>query len=561
MSPEQAYQNALILRQAGRVTEAEALLRHVVVARPDYADAWHQLGVVVLSGGRPGEAADFIQRAINLVPGNPHSHSDQGVAFAHLGQSDAAIACYERALQLAPQLPHIHRNLADTLFSAGRTDEAIASYQRALALAPNEAATHNNLGNVFLQQERLEEASVCYERAVQLNPRLLVAQSNLGDMLTKLGRPEAGALCAQRALALDPNFVDGYLNLGVALGFLGRYVEAEASYRQAIARRADFANAHVNLGLLLLLLGRYAEGWQEYEWVWRAPKYDIRDRQSESGRWAGTPIPGRTLLTYADQGVGDTVHFLRYLPLLADRSRATRIIVECQPSLLPLLHGWGGDRFTYIGQDEAAQSRPRHDLHVPLFNVPRLLGLTEPLPMTDQYLHAAEERRTQWRKRLGQDGTVRVGIAWSGNPSQGDNRRRAVPPEQFLPILQVPGITFVSLQITPRAPLPPILAAQGVVDVSDEISDFADTAGLLAELDLVITVDTGTAHVAGAMRRPVWVMLPFMPYWLWGRDHEKTPLYPSPRLFRQPTPGDWAPVIARIAEELRHFNSPGTATG
>ena len=553
MPPEVAYQQALSCRQAGRLQEAESLLREVVAARSDHAPAWHQLGLVALTLGRPDEAVECIGRAIALNPNDPHPYSDQGVAYAHLGRGEEAVACYERALCLAPQLAHAHRNLADTLFGLGRQEEAIASYQRALELTPNDAATHNNLGNVYLRQNRLPEAGACYERATQLDPRLLVAQSNLGDILTKLGRPDAGFICAQRALALNPNFADGYLNLGAACWQMGRFSDAEACNHRAIALRPDFVDAHVNLGILLLLIGRYEEGWREYSWTWHAKTRAAHPGELLADVWDGNAAPGRTILTYADQGAGDTIHFLRYVPLLAARSKASRILVECQPPLLPLLQPWSSATVEIVASGETDQPSAPHDLQIPLLRLPLALGHYAPLPMSAPYLEADEERRAVWRARLDRGPALRVGVAWAGNPSHADDRRRSMPVEALLPLLSMPGVSFVSLQVSPRSPLPPVIAATGLHDFTAEIPDFADTAALVAELDLIITVDTATAHVAGALGRPVWVMLAFIADWRWGLEREDTPWYPTMRLFRQSRAGDWAGVVERVAGALASF--------
>ncbi|HEY3901737.1 MAG TPA: tetratricopeptide repeat protein [Chthoniobacter sp.] len=559
MSPEAAYQQALFHRQAGRLAEAEPLLREVVAARPDHAKAWHQLGLVVLALGRPGEAVECIGRAIALNPSDAYPYSDQGVAYAHLGRGEEAVACYERALRLAPELAYAHRNLADTLFSLGRQDEAIASYQRALALMPNDAATHNNLGNVYLRQNRLPEAGACYERATQLDPRLLVAQSNLGDILTKLGRPDAGFTCAQRALALDPNFADGYLNLGAACWQMGRFADAEACSRRAIAMRPDFVDAHVNLGILLLLNGRYEEGWREYSWTWHAQSRAARPRKTLAETWDGNPAPGKTILTYADQGAGDTIHFLRYVPLLAARANAARILIECQPPLLPLLRQWRSAAVEIVATGEADKLSEPHDLQIPLLRLPLALGHYPPLPMSAPYLEADAERRALWRARLDRAPALRVGLAWAGNPSHTDDRRRSMPVEALVPLLSVPGVSFVSLQVSPHSQLPTVIAATGIHDFVADIQDFADTAALVAELDLIITVDTATAHVAGALGRPVWVMLAFIADWRWGLEREDTPWYPTMRLFRQGRAGDWAGVVERIAGALRRLSPERSA--
>ncbi|MEI9895717.1 MAG: tetratricopeptide repeat-containing glycosyltransferase family protein [Chthoniobacter sp.] len=550
MTPEFAFQLALGYRQSGRLAEAEGLLRQIVAAQPSHAQAWHQLGLVVLTLGRAGEAGELIGRAIALRPMEAAMHSDQGVAYSISGNTERAIACFQESLRLQPGVAHTHRNLGDVLHATGRHEAAMASYRNAIALAPTDAGGHNNLGNVFLHLGRLEEAAACYERAVQLEPRLIVAQSNLGDVLTKLGRPEEGLACAQRVLALDPYFPDGHLNMGVAYWHMARFAEAEACYRRAIAWRAEFVDAHLNLGLLLLLHGHFEEGWREYEWHWRSPVHENRRRDLAAPPWDGGPADGKTILTYADQGFGDTLQFVRYLPLLLERSRAARVIVECQAPLIPLLQQLGSAKVEFVARQSAPASPPPHDRNVALFNLPLVLRRFEPLEMSAPYLRADEQKRAAWRSHLGATGTRRVGLAWAGNPAQADDRRRSMPVEALQPLLDVPGVTFVSLQITPGGRLPPSLEKAGVLDVREQIADFSDSAALLAELDLIITVDTSVAHLGGALGRPVWAMLAFVPDWRWGMGHAETPWYPTMRLFRQPRAGDWSTVAKEVAAAL-----------
>lgn len=555
ITPEIAFQLALGHRHHGRLAEAEGLFRQIVAVQPYHSHAWHQLGLVMLQQGRPGEAVDFIKQAIALRPGDGPAYSDLGVAYGHTGNKEEAIANFRHSLRLQPTTVHTHRNLGDLLFATGQTEEAIASYRAALALSPTEAGTHNNLGNVYLHLGQLEEAAACYERAVQAEPRLLQAQSNLGDVLTKLGQPERGLVCAQHVLALDPNFPDGHLNMGVAYWRMARFPEAEACYRRAIALRPDFADAHLNLGLLLLLHERNEEGWGEYEWYRRSPTYMSRQRNFGTPSWDGSPADGQTLLAYADQGFGDTLQFVRYLPRLLAQSRAARLLVEVQRPLIPLLRQLGNAQIEFVPQD-ATQPVPAHDFHVPLFNLPLLLRCFEPLTIKGAYLHAEASKRAEWRERLASAPAPRVGIAWAGNPGQADDRRRSMMPEAFAPILQAPDVTFVSLQIEPRGPLPPVMRAAGVLDLREHIGDFADSAALLAELDLIITVDTSVAHLAGTLGRPVWTMVSFVPDWRWGIGHTDTPWYPAMRLFRQPRAGDWAAVVEEVSAALRKWK-PG----
>lgn len=551
LTPELAFQLALGHRQTGRLAEAEALLRQVVAVQPNHVYAWHQLGLVVLQLGRPGEAADLIKRAIALRPGDASVYSDLGVAYSLDRNFDEAIASFQHALRLQPNAAHTHRNLGDALHAAGRNEEAITSYRSAIFVAPMDPGAHNNLGNVYLHLGQLEEAATCYQRAVELEPRLLPAQSNLGDVLTKLDRPEEGLVCAQRVLALDPNFAEGHLNMGVAYWRMGRFAEAEACYRRALALRPDFVDAHLNLGLLLLLHGRYEEGWQEYEWHWQMGTHASRRRELSAPAWDGALADGKTILAYSDQGFGDTLQFVRYLPLMLEQSRAARIVVECQAALIPLLRQLGNPQIDFVSREESRTTPPPHDLHVSFFNLPLILRRFEPLTTPEPYLRADEEKRAAWRSKLDPAGKKRVGIAWAGNPSQADDRRRSMKPGMLQPILEVPGITFVNLQLQPPGPLPTPMTEAGVLDFRESIADFSDSAALLAELDLIITVDTSVAHLAGALGRPAWVMVSFVPDFRWGIGHTDTPWYPSLRLFRQPRAGDWDSVVAEVVAALQ----------
>ena len=296
---------------------------------------------------------------------------------------------------------------------------------------------------------------------------------------------------------------------------MGRFAEAEPCFRRAIALRADFADAHLNLGVLKLMTGQYEEGWREYEWHWRSASHPSRRRDFAAPPWDGAPVPDKTILTYADQGFGDTLQFVRYLPLLLEQSQAGRVIVECQGPLIPLLQPLGS-ALGSSSSPRGSSTPPAHDLHVPLFNLPLALRRFEPLKTNAPYLLADERKRAAWRERLGATRNLRVGLAWTGNPTQADNRRRAIAPAMLSPILDVPGVTFVSLQIEPRDPLPAPLAAAGVLDLRADIGDFSDSAALMAELDLIITTDTSTANLTGALHRPAWIMLSFVPDWRAG---------------------------------------------
>lgn len=344
--------------------------------------------------------------------------------------------------------------------------------------------------------------------------------------------------------------LEAYANLGACHLVQGRFAEALAVCQQALEKRPDFAPAHWNYSHPLLLLGRYEEGWREYEWRWQCPPLCDSRRDFSAPQWDGAPAPGRTILLHAEQGFGDAIQFVRYVPVVREHAGGARLILGCMPSLVRLLREsgeWGAD--IVADQGSGASSPPPFDLHIPLLSLPLALGMPEPLRMSAPYLRAGA--------------TLRVGIAWEGNPAHRNYlRRRVVPLEKFAALFQTPGAAFYSLQLSPTAAQSQMISEARVLDLTAHLTGFADTAALIGELDLVITVDTAVAHLAGAMGKAVWTFIPFVPDWRWGLEKDDTPWYPSMRLFRQPAIGDWDSVIARVATELRAMSdAQGGASG
>lgn len=505
MTLDEALQLADAHHRAGRFAEAEALFRQVLAAVPPHAGILHSLGTIALETGRHGEAVHLISQAIALSPSKAVYHSNLGEAYRRLERLDEAIASYQWALEFDPALAETRAFLGAAFIGAGRLDEAIASCAQAVAQKPNLTEAHNNLGIAFARQGRRDEAMAAFRRAA----------------------------------ALAPHEAEVQANLGLALFSTGQWEEALACDRKAIQLRPDHADAHLNLGILLLLLGRYAEGWREYEWRGRVASPQNPPRGFTAPQWDGAPAPGATILVHSDQGFGDLLQFLRYVPLVRARSGAARVLLECQPELRPLLAQ--GDRFDaeLVGKN----SDLTFDLHVPILSLPLALCVFEPLTMNGSYLHADSARRAVWRERL-QPG-FRVGVVWAGNPRHRDDRCRSISLDQLAPLFRIENVRFYSLQIGGNPGPAPL------IDLTEHIADFADTAAFMSELDLIISVDTAAAHLAGALGRSVWTLLPFVPDWRWGLGREDTPWYPTMRLFRQATAGDWECVMHRVAEELK----------
>jgi len=576
-SVAQAIDVAISHYQSGNLAAAEAICRQVLAAHPHHAEALRWIGILALAAGRPDEAVQWLSRAVAQAPENAAYHSDLGAAFRLCGQLDHAVASFRRAAELDPELPdaHLnlgealtdlgqygdavpscrrgvelrpdyavaHNNLGNALARLGQREEALACYRRALELQPGYAEAHNNIGNIFTQMERWHEAEPCFRQALALNPALAEAHNDLARVFIETGRMDEAFACSQRALALKPNFPEAHGNIGLVLTRKGLLREAIASYRRALELRSDLVIVRWNLSLLLLLLGQWEEGWREHEWRLRCLDLMCARYHASATRWNGEPIFGKTLLIHAEQGFGDTIQFMRYVPLVREYSQAARVIVECQPALMRLLTQGGAWNAALVAHREDQEAAPpEFDVHLPMHSLPLAMAMFEPLAMAGPYLRADQELRVAWRERLRTG--FRVGIAWAGNATHKDDGRRSMAFEKLAPLLRVEGATFYSLQLGVSGNIAPI------VDLTSHLADFADTAALVAELDLVISVDTAVVHLAGALGRPVWTLVAALPDWRWGLEREDTPWYPTMRLFRQRTPGDWDEVIARVAAEL-----------
>jgi tetratricopeptide (TPR) repeat protein len=495
-----------------------------------------------LREGRAGEAEALCREILRARPKNAPALHLLGVAAHARGDLEAAIKLTRRAIAADGRNVLYHANLVELCRQAGRLDDALAAGRRALALDPQCAQALNNLGIVRYERREYETAIGLYRRAVAALPSYAEAHSNLGNALRIEHRFDEAVAAYDRALALEPRYVDAVANRASALHLSGRLDEAAAAFRQALALDPNHANAHSGLGLLLLLEGRFAEGWPEYEWRWRSS--EARPLGLSGREWQGEPLAGRRILVQAEQGLGDTIQFCRYLPEL--KARGAEVGVAVQPALAGLLCGsfpWA--RFI------AADERWAYDCFSTMLSLPWRVGtVRETIPGAVPYLAVAPAARQRWAERLGSAAALKVGLVWAGNPGHVNDRKRSLEVETLAPLLAVPGTRFFALQVGARAADLGRLAADAVEDLAPALGDFAETAAAVANLDLVIAVDTSVAHLAGALGRPVWVLLSAVPDWRWLKAREDSPWYPSLRLFRQGRLGDWEPVIARVAEVL-----------
>lgn len=550
------------LHSCGRLDEAAAAYRKALALRPDYAEAHSNLGITLKDSGRPQDAAAAFRKALALQPERVEIHVNLATALLDMGQPEEAEAACRQALALRPDNANAWTNLGNALQAQGKWAESGEPYRNALNLRPDHAETWSNLAHSLHEMAFLPEAETICRQALALLPDNAAFWSNLGNILLDMGRANDAAEAQRTALKHRPDYAEAWSNLGVALKDLGRLDEAEDAIRTAIRLSPDYAAAHCNLAMALMLTGRFSEGWEEYEWRWRGEGATSREwRNFPQPQWSGEAGAGRTILLWAEQGLGDTIQFVRYLPAVLERG--WRVVLEVPGSLLGLLGSTAG--VTLVAKD---QPLPPFEVHCPLLSLPRIFGTTlGTIPQAVPYLHAAPERVAHWAARLPRtpERPLAVGLVWAGNPRQANlaahriDRRRSIRLADLAPLAEVGNVRFVSLQKDAPAALeaaaPP--AGMDLVDPMPEVADFADTAAIVANLDLVISVDTSVAHLAGALGKPVWILSRFDGCWRWLLDREDSPWYPGARIFRQPRPGDWTTVIGRVRDELAALKPRG----
>jgi tetratricopeptide (TPR) repeat protein len=578
--PPPPFAFALEAHRAGQLEHAEALYLDALAFAPHHAEVLHYYGVLQHQQGQHAAAAATIDQALNLDPDNAECWSNRGLVAAALGQHDLALRCYWAALALQPAFADAHNNLGVTLQAQGALDDAICHYREALAIAPTLADVHVNLGSVLNKQGRHAEAYEHYRAALALDPQSAQAHFNAGNAQQASGDLPAAIDHFQRAVELSDGFADAHVNLGSALGKLGEYRDAEQHYRRAVDlkgnatnlvclgaslgaqgrhdeeealyRRAlvlepDQPDAHQNLAWLHLKRGEYRQGWAEYAKRWRACDYEAIAVDGIP-EWQGEPIAGKRVLLVREQGFGDQFQFLRYARVLAQRGAVVDVCVRAP--LLDIAQRVPGVRRAWTGTPGGD-----YDFWVSLMSVPSCVG-TEiaTIPADVPYLFADPARSARWRARVKAVAGTRhkIGLVWAGSPTFGNDRYRSMPLAALAPLSELADVAWFSLQKgAARDQLAALPDDFRPHDFSAEFDDFADTAALIDSLDLVISVDTALAHLTGALARPVWILLPANSDWRWLEDRSDSPWYPSARLFRQTTLGDWAPVVGSVLDALR----------
>lgn len=531
----------VVALQRNAFAEAVERIEKAIAIAPD-ACAYHNSLADALSrmDGRAGDSEKHYRRAVAIKPDYFQAYYNLGNLLRRQGKRDEALANYRRALELAPDFPEAANNVGALLAEAGRLDEALAVYRDASKRHPNHPGIHNNLGNVLKLARHLGEAAVAYRRVTELAPGAAEAWRNLAATLKDLGEvAEAEALC-RKAHAMAPGDAVVLDTLGNILMAAGQADEGLACYDRALSLRPDFAAAHGNRSMALLLKGEFERGWEDYEWRWQAETFTSVRRDFARPRWNGSALAGRTILLHAEQGMGDAIQFARYVPLVAARGGA--VVLACQPELVRLFQTLRGTA-RVVSYDEI----PNFDCHLPLMSLPRLFG-TRPdtIPADIPYLGVDADLARRWSERIDRTPGLKVGIVWQGNPAQRVNRARSCPTRLIGGLAAVPAVRLFSLQKESGADGIP----DGVVDLGRDFTDFADTAAAISRLDAVVSVCTSVVHLAGALGCPTLVMLGHAADWRWLQDREDSPWYPSARLFRQSSPDDWPGVIDRIAKAL-----------
>jgi Flp pilus assembly protein TadD len=534
---------------AGRLPQAQEIYRRILAGQPDSAAALHGLGVAAFGTGDFTAAIDLIGRAIAIEPASADFRVNFGQALGGAGRYSEAIAEYRTALRLAPRHALACNYLALALLESGDGSGAIAAQRQAVALGGDDGRLHYNLGLILEKVGEFDEAIAAYRAAMALRPQFAEAARGLGTALmarARAGDAEEAIISLRQALAWRPNDAATLNNLGIALSDVGQFDEAIAASRAAIAADPTEPLFRWPLALAMLKTGELPQGFGEFECRLQSARLQGPPRSYGQRAWDGSDLAGRRILIYAEQGVGDTILFLRYLPMVA--SRGGRIIFECQRSLVRLLDDFAPvDRIIAKG-DEA----PEFDLHCSLLSLPLRFGTTLATIPNQVPLAISPAYSAPWRRRLAGVGAgLKVGLNWAGNANFANDRRRSTSLGQFAPLSAIAGVTFFSLRKDSSGSLPAPPGGMNFIDWTGDLSDFADTAGLIADLDLVISTDTAVAHLAGAMGKPTWLLLSVSSDWRWFTHRLDSPWYPTMRLFRQDRWGDWAGPIGRVAEALR----------
>ncbi len=566
-----------LLEQQGRLEEAKASYQSATRAAPNMSLAQLSLGNLIVAAGNYKLGIKHLKKAISASPQHAPAHNALGNALFRLGENALAESSYRRALQIDPSNSDARFNLGNVYLSEKNYSGAIDVYKQVIALPAPQSDVYSNLGVAYLESEQLPPAMEAFVRAIELAPSNAEAHFNLGRLLAKQKDHHRAIESFDRAIELDPDYAKAFHSLGSSRQALGELAAAKAAYHRALDIEPEYtavisnlasvlvlqgsqegadwfeklveqepasAVAHWNLSTALLMLGDYIRGWKEYEWRWQWEGFTSPKRGFEQPQWNGEPLEGATILLHAEQGFGDTLQFIRYAPLVAQRGG--RVVLEVQPGLKRLLQ-----RLPGIAECvEAGEPLPEFNYHCPMMSLAAVFGTTIETvpPVPSGFLGHTGLISSQ--TKVNHD-CLKVGLVWAGNPKHQNDALRSISLAELLPLAKIDVVSFVSLQKGPAS----AQTAEGhwpvkLPDLLSEAIDFAETAAIVTNLDLVITVDTAMAHLVGTMEKPVWILHSHIPDWRWGLQSETTPWYPTARLFRKSASAGWGGLIEHVASEL-----------
>lgn len=570
-------------RQQGRPDQARALYEQILSRHEDHPDALHLLGLLAYEANDWDLAQTYLKRAIVTHPEVPEFYNTYGVILAASGRIDQALSAYTQATVLRPAYTDAYNNMALALSIQGNQSKAVSFLRLALEYAPDSAVTYYNLGNTLRHMASDNEAIDHYQQALRLKPDLIQAHVNLACLLQKKSRYAEAIACYKQALETLPDhpnilhdlgtalmacgdydeaidafhqalaqhkqYAQAYNSLGVAYKETGRCDDAIDCYNQAIAIKPDYADAHWNRTLAFLLKGDLKQGWKHYQSHYEA--LNIRSTPSQDKPlWHGEPLNGKRILVRFEQGLGDNIQFIRYLPLI--QAQGGTVIYQAKPALLPLLR-------TYRGIDELIEATPDqtvpvdYDTHISLMDLPRVFNTTlQTIPADIPYMEADPSKAAAWQNTFVHAG-MKVGLVWAGSPFHRNDRNRSCAFRHLSPLWRVDGVHFYGLQTGPAGQAMQTHPDTDFQNLGHHFHNLSDTCAAMSHLDLIISVDTAALHLAGAMGKAVWGLLPHAPDWRWMLERSDSPWYPTLRLFRQPSPGDWQTVLESVAQSLQTY--------
>jgi len=556
IDPQNAYAHnnmGLALQTLQRLNEALPSYDKALAIQPGFLEALNNRGNAFQTLNRLNEALSDYDGALAINPNYPEAFNNRGNTLRGLGRFEEALASYDRALALRESYFEVNYNRGVLLHDLGKLDAALLSYNEVLEMNPSHAEAYNNRGNVLQDLNRLDEALSSYDRALEIRPRNAETHNNRGNTLRKLEQLDGALESYDKAIAINPFYAVAHSNRGAVLHELGRLREALTSYSHALAITPDFKEAMFHKSLALLSAGEYLDGWSLYEERFRQSDFQSAYHESAKPKWLGEDIAGKTLLVYSEGGLGDVVQFCRYLPQI--QALGAKLIVGVPKRVVELISTLDC-RMSLFAHGEAL---PEFDAYCSMMSLPYLFKTTlETVPAISPYLFSPPDKVREWREKLGTQKRLRVGLAWSGSPTNKNDLNRTMQLQTLLPMLDVSAIEWHSLQKEYRRSDQGILNRHPeIMQHQDAFHQFSDTAALMECLDLVISVDTSVAHVAAAMGKPVWILLSTHPDFRWMFDRTDSPWYPTVKLYRQRTRGDWDGVIASVKRDVAKLAAEG----